>query len=118
MGADALKWWVKGYDAIIVAHGEAESGKSYAIFGSDDGEHGLAPYLLYALFETSEAADDDEPLQLGVACFEMRHNGIHDMLGRQPAKPTSDPERPITVACQSAQEADARSRAARRAEPR
>lgn len=107
LGAPAFDWWMAGWNATVVAHGETGAGKTHALFGPGGhargaGERGAYPdtatdlglvlRVLDRFFEKAEAsaaaaayadegADADAtPLTLGISYWEVRHTGAVDLL--------------------------------------
>ena len=107
LGAPAFDWWMAGWNATVVAHGETGAGKTHALFGPGGhargaGERGaysetatdlgLVLRVLDRFFDKAEAsaaaatyadegADADAtPLTLGISYWEVRHTGAVDLL--------------------------------------
>ena len=81
VGAPALDSLLDGFSTAIVAMGEAGAGKSHALFGPDGvaepERHGLCPRLLAELCDVVKARSS---LTLGIACWEVRHDRVVDLL--------------------------------------
>uniref|UniRef100_A0A7S3T2C8 Kinesin motor domain-containing protein n=1 Tax=Emiliania huxleyi TaxID=2903 RepID=A0A7S3T2C8_EMIHU len=93
VGREALEWWLAGFNASVIAHGQTGAGKTYSLYGPAAAVYaesvppdamGLVPRLLGRVYEAIEAAatsEDGAPrLSLGVSCFEVRHASVVDLL--------------------------------------
>ena len=81
-GRRAFDWWVAGWNATVVAHGETGSGKTLSLLGAgraheaEHGRDGLLMQMLERVFERVPSAQ----LRLGISCWEVRHTGAVDLL--------------------------------------
>jgi hypothetical protein len=95
LGADVFEWWLSGFNATLIAHGQSRSGKTHTLFGPAAAVYGalappeatgLVPRLLSRVYGIAEASGARAPeLELAVACYEVRHSGVVDLLAPPPA---------------------------------
>ena len=85
MWRDIADWLHRGFDAVVVAHGQSGSGKTRALFGDGGGAHerdrpGLTSRVVRALF-AKETSRTDTRRRFAVSAWEMFPNGdVLDLL--------------------------------------
>jgi hypothetical protein len=83
LGNEALEWVLQGFNATVIAHGEAGSGKTYSLFGPNGvlgrsfEQQALCGRMLETLYGLMTPSS---PLSLSVSCWEVRHSGVADLL--------------------------------------
>lgn len=79
----ALRSCADGYNCTIFAYGQTGSGKTHTVLGSN-GEDGVAPRALRALFETFEKEAQDAPGStqrvISVSMLEIYNETVRDLL--------------------------------------
>lgn len=101
LGADVFDWWLSGFNATLIAHGQSRSGKTHTLFGPAAAVYGapappeatgLVPRLLSRIYGMAETSGTRAPeLELAVACYEVRHSGVVDLLAPPPADGAAGP---------------------------
>jgi hypothetical protein len=101
LGADVFDWWLSGFNATLIAHGQSRSGKTHTLFGPAAAVYGapappeatgLVPRLLSRVYGMAEASGARAPdLELAMACYEVRHSGVVDLLAPPPADGAAGP---------------------------
>jgi len=85
MWRDVADWLHRGFDAVVVAHGQSGSGKTRALFGDGGGAHqedrpGLTSRVVRALFAKARR-NEDTRRRFAVSAWEMSPNGdVLDLL--------------------------------------
>jgi kinesin family protein 5 len=79
---DALDWVCQGYNATIFAYGATSSGKSFTMFGSEDGktEKGIIPRACDTLFQNINNSEDVVEANMKCSFLEIYREHIRDLL--------------------------------------
>jgi len=79
---NAIEWVCQGYNATIFAYGATSSGKSFTMFGSEDGktEKGIIPRSCDALFQAINNTEDVIEANMKCSFLEIYREHIRDLL--------------------------------------
>jgi kinesin family protein 5 len=86
----AIEWVCQGYNATIFAYGATSSGKSYTMFGNEDGksDKGIIPRACDSLFQNINNRDDVVEANMKCSFLEIYREHIRDLLSA--TKPESN----------------------------
>lgn len=79
---NAVDWVCQGYNATIFAYGSTSTGKSYTMFGSEDGktDKGIIPRSCDALFQSINNSEEVIEANMKCSFLEIYREHIRDLL--------------------------------------
>lgn len=82
MAKNAIQWVCQGYNATIFAYGATSSGKSFTMFGSEDGktDKGIIPRSCEALFQSINNSEEVVEANMKCSFLEIYREQIRDLL--------------------------------------
>ncbi|KAK3276662.1 hypothetical protein CYMTET_15286 [Cymbomonas tetramitiformis] len=83
LGKDIIDWFIAGFNATVIAFGQAGTGKTYTLHGpgghaQQEHENGLIVQIFTNLFQHI-AANNVQGAKVGLSCWELRQNETFDL---------------------------------------